>query len=144
MKLESRTGLMWINRPAVNRLRWIASPRVFAQPAVTRGCNGRSPAAWAGAMIRTISPSRANFGRCSACAVRSLSICGALDQADLMEFERIARHMQLAPNEALFTAGQAASSVHNLTAGVARLYKLLLCGCDRRRVGVPPFGGGLH
>ncbi len=49
-----------------------------------------------------------------------------------MEFERIARHMQLAPNEALFTAGQAASSVHNLTAGVARLYKLLPDG--RRQV----------
>ena len=85
-------------------------------------------------MIRTISPnlSRANFGRCSACAVRSLSICGALDQADLLEFERIARHVHLAPNEALFTAGQVASSVHNLTAGVARLYKLLPDG--RRQV----------
>jgi CRP/FNR family transcriptional regulator len=85
-------------------------------------------------MIRTISPNpnRASFGRCSACAVRSLSICGALDQADLMEFERIARHVHLAPNEALFTAGQVASSVHNLTEGVARLYKLLPDG--RRQV----------
>ena len=78
-----------------------------------------------GAMIRTISPNRASFGRCSACAVRSLSICGALDQADLAEFERIARQVQFAPNEALFTAGQVASAVHSLTAGVARLYKLL-------------------
>lgn len=85
-------------------------------------------------MIRTISPNpnRANFGRCAACAVRSLSICGALDQADLQEFERIARHLHLAPNEAIFTAGQVASSVHNLTAGVARLYKLLPDG--RRQV----------
>ena len=86
------------------------------------------------AMIRTISPNpnRANFGRCSACAVRSLSICGALDQADLQEFERIARHAHLEANEALFTAGQVASSVHNLTSGVARLYKLLPDG--RRQV----------
>jgi CRP/FNR family transcriptional regulator len=85
-------------------------------------------------MIRTISPkpTRVNFGRCSACAVRSLSICGALDQADLAEFERIARHVHLAANEALFTAGQVASSVHNLTAGVVRLYKLLPDG--RRQV----------
>ena len=84
-------------------------------------------------MIRTISPNpnRASFGRCSACAVRSLSICGALDQADLAEFERIARHIHLAPNEALFTAGQVASSVHNLTAGVARLYKLCRMGGGR-------------
>jgi CRP/FNR family transcriptional regulator, anaerobic regulatory protein len=85
-------------------------------------------------MIRTISPNpvRANFGRCAACAVRSLSICGALDQADLAEFERIARQVHLSPHEALFTAGQVASSVHNLTAGVARLYKLLPDG--RRQV----------
>src|SRR5207249_55664 len=83
-------------------------------------------------MIRTISPNRASFGRCSACTVRSLSICGALDQADLAEFERIARHIHFAPNEALFTAGQLAHSVHNLTAGVARLYKLLPDG--RRQV----------
>ncbi|SDP28394.1 transcriptional regulator, Crp/Fnr family [Afipia sp. GAS231] len=83
-------------------------------------------------MIRTTAPnpSRGNFGRCSACAVRSLSICSALDQADLVEFERIARHVHLTPNEALFTADQAAASVHNLTAGVARLYKLWP---DRRR-----------
>ncbi|MDI1267319.1 MAG: helix-turn-helix domain-containing protein [bacterium] len=85
-------------------------------------------------MIRTISanPNRVVFGRCTACAVRSLSICGGLDQDDLAEFERISRHVQLAPNEALFTAGEAARSVHNLTAGVARLYKLLPDG--RRQV----------
>jgi CRP/FNR family transcriptional regulator, anaerobic regulatory protein len=85
-------------------------------------------------MIRTTSPSsfRANFGRCTACAVRSLSVCGALDETDLVEFERIARHIHLAPNEALFTVGQAATSVHNMTAGVARLYKLLPDG--RRQV----------
>jgi len=86
------------------------------------------------AMIRTISPnpSRASYGRCSTCTVLSLSVCGALDQDDLAEFERIARHVQLAPNEALFNAGQIACSVHNLTAGVARLYKLLPDG--RRQV----------
>ena len=88
----------------------------------------------AGAMIRTISPkpNRANFGRCAACAVRSLSICGALDQGDLAEFERIARQVHLGPNEALITAGQVASAVHILTAGFARLYKLLPDG--RRQV----------
>src|SRR4030095_16597925 len=83
-------------------------------------------------MIRTISPNRASFGRCSACAVRSLSICGALDQADLAEVERIGRHVQLQPNEASLTGGQIASSVRSLTGGVARLYKLLPDG--RRQV----------
>src|SRR4029450_6393320 len=83
-------------------------------------------------MIRTISPNRASFGRCSACTVRSLSICGALDQADLAGSARPPPHVHLAPNEALFTAGQLAHSVHSLTAGVARLYKLLPDG--RRQV----------
>jgi CRP/FNR family transcriptional regulator len=120
-------------------------------------------------MIRTISPNRASFGRCSACTVRSLSICGALDQTDLAEFERIARHIHFAPSEALFTAGQIAHSVHSLTAGVARLYKLLpdgrrqvigfalpgsrhgavrslqlLGGRHRLRNGVPPLQRGVH
>jgi CRP/FNR family transcriptional regulator len=60
-------------------------------------------------MIRTISPNPnyIGFGRCSACAVRSLSICGALNQSDLAEFERIARHVHLAPSEVLFMAGEA-------------------------------------
>src|SRR4030095_7131133 len=83
-------------------------------------------------MIRTISPNRASFGRCSACTVRSLSICSALDQADLAEFERIARQVHLAPNEALSAPGQVAHAVHSLTAGVARLYKRLPDG--RRQV----------
>lgn len=110
------------------------SQRVLEQPATIGRCSGRSSAERAEAMIRTIAPNpnRALFGRCSACAVRSLSICGALDHADLVEFERIARQVHLAPNEALFTAGQLASSVHNMTAGVARLYKLLPDG--RRQV----------
>ena len=42
----------------------------------------RSALERAAAMIRTISPNRAGFGRCSACTVRSLSICGALDERD--------------------------------------------------------------
>src|SRR6185295_17603809 len=99
---------------------------------MTGGLNNRSPVERA--ELRTIAPNstRSSLGRCSACTVRSLSICGALDRADLAEFERIARHVHLASNEALFTAGQAAGSVHTLTAGVARLYKLLPDG--RRQV----------
>jgi CRP/FNR family transcriptional regulator len=77
-------------------------------------------------------PNRANYGRCSTCTIRSSSVCGALGQHDLAEFERIARQVHLAPNEALFAADQIAHSVHNLTAGVARLYKLLPDG--RRQI----------
>lgn len=86
------------------------------------------------AMIRTFSRNsdRATFGRCASCTVRLFSICGALDQADLVQFDRIAHHVKLAPNETLFMVGQDATSVHGLTAGVVRLYKLLPDG--RRQV----------
>src|SRR5947209_6363486 len=121
---------MWINLPRVEPLQ--CADRRVSRPSRQRT---QYPALKrTGDMIRTISPNpgRASFGRCAACAVRSLSICDALDHADLAEFERIARNLQLAPNEAMFTAGQVASAVHNLTAGVARLYKLLPDG--RRQV----------
>lgn len=85
-------------------------------------------------MTRTVTPNsnRPTFGRCATCTVRSLSICSVLNQADLVELERIAHHVQLASDEALFMAGQVASSVFGLTAGVARLYKVLPDG--RRQV----------
>ena len=85
-------------------------------------------------MIPTVTPNlnRATLSRCTTCTVRSLSICSALHQADLVELERIAQRVQLAPNEVLFMAGQVASSVFGLTAGVARLYKVLPDG--RRQV----------
>lgn len=70
--------------------------------------------------------------RCAVCDVRLLSICGVLDNADLLELERIGRSVNLAPNEALFTAGQSAGSVYNVTGGVVRLYKLLPDG--RRQI----------
>jgi CRP/FNR family transcriptional regulator len=78
------------------------------------------------------SPNRANFGRCAACGLRRLSICDALDDADLSEFERMARHVHLAPNDALFAAGEVAGAVHTMISGVARLYKLMPDG--RRQV----------
>ncbi len=90
---------------------------------------------WAGfVMIRSDfrNVTRASFGRCLACACRSLSICGVLDDSELVELERLARHVHLAPHEALFSAGQEAKSVHNIAAGVARMYKLLPDG--RRQI----------
>lgn len=75
---------------------------------------------------------RASFGRCLACACRTASICGVLDDADLLELERIARPLQLAPHDTLFSAGEEAKSVHSLSSGVARIYKLLPDG--RRQI----------
>ena len=98
------------------------------------GVQGRSAAGQAADMIRNNfqNPKRASFGRCTACGLRSLSICGALDDADISEFERMARHVHLAPNEALFTAGEVAGAVHSMMSGVVRLYKLMPDG--RRQV----------
>ena len=77
---------------------------------------------WAAGMIRNNFSESGEFRPLYGLyGLRSLSICGALDQADIAEFERIARHVHLAPNEALFTAGEVASAVHSMTSGVARL-----------------------
>jgi CRP/FNR family transcriptional regulator, anaerobic regulatory protein len=83
-------------------------------------------------MLRTVTLGKTNPDRCFACSVRPLSICDALDPADLAEFERISRQVHHARGEALFTAGAAADAVHSLTSGAARLYKLLPDG--RRQI----------
>lgn len=83
-------------------------------------------------MLRTVTLGKTNPERCFACSVRPLSICDALDPADLAEFERISRQVQHMRGEALFTAGEAADAVHSLTSGAARLYKLLPDG--RRQI----------
>jgi CRP/FNR family transcriptional regulator len=66
------------------------------------------------------------------CSVRSLAICGELNEAEHQEFERLAQHVRFGPKEALFSEDEMADSVYSLTEGIARLYKLLPDG--RRQI----------
>ncbi len=69
---------------------------------------------------------------CAHCTIRPLSICGALDSDELCELEGLARHAHFAPRQAIFSQDEAVDAVFNVTAGAARLYRLLPDG--RRQV----------
>jgi CRP/FNR family transcriptional regulator len=83
-------------------------------------------------MKRLVFPTLACAQQCTACGVRSFSLCAALDQSELRGFERLAHHIHFASKETLFLQDEFVSSVYNLNEGVARLYKLLPDG--RRQV----------
>jgi len=69
---------------------------------------------------------------CRFCGVRHLSICQALDAEELIELETIASDSVFDEKSVLFHEQDEASSVFNLTAGVARLIRSLPDG--RRQV----------
>ena len=69
---------------------------------------------------------------CSACPVRELTVCAALEDTELSRMADIVRGRQLAAQETLFSEGDEANSVYNVTAGTLKLYKLLPDG--RRQI----------
>jgi hypothetical protein len=66
-----------------------------------------------------------NGQACIDCAVRPLSICAALDRAELRELDHLGRHVHFGPRETVFAQEQMTTSFYNLLEGVMRLYKLL-------------------
>jgi CRP/FNR family transcriptional regulator len=64
--------------------------------------------------------------------VREKAVCGVLDCADLSEFKTLGWAVNLAPGQALFREGDAATRVFSVTRGTLKLYKLLADG--RRQV----------
>ncbi len=69
---------------------------------------------------------------CHSCAVRSLSICGAMRTDDLQRLETIRRDVNLQSQETLFYEGDAANALFNVTLGAIKVYKLLADG--RRQI----------
>lgn len=69
---------------------------------------------------------------CEQCRVRSLSLCGALEADELRELDRLSRPLSLSARETIFEQDELAESVFNITAGSARLYRLLPDG--RRQI----------
>ncbi len=69
---------------------------------------------------------------CSACAVRFISICAALDQDELQEIEALSQTASFSPKANLFTQDEPVVNVFSITEGVVRLYKLLPDG--RRQI----------
>jgi len=69
---------------------------------------------------------------CADCAVRRLSVCAALDRAELRELEQQSRQTRFAPCETVFAQEEITTSFYNVLEGVMRLYKLLPDG--RRQI----------
>jgi CRP/FNR family transcriptional regulator len=59
-------------------------------------------------------------------------MCGVLDDDELVELDRLARSVSVAPRHYLMHQDEPATSLYNVTAGVVRLYRLLEDG--RRQV----------
>lgn len=62
---------------------------------------------------------------CAACAVRELSICGALDPEQLKHLTTITAEVVMPPGQALFYEMDPAKFLYAIKSGCARVYKLL-------------------
>lgn len=71
-------------------------------------------------------------GRCGACEVRDLSICGALSAAELARLRSVSYSRHARPEETVIEEGDPATDLYNVVRGTVKLYKLLPDG--RRQV----------
>ena len=69
---------------------------------------------------------------CAACSVRDLALCGALTEAELARLDSIVTRLSVEPHAPIIDESEPARYLFNLTAGVAKLYKLLPDG--RRQI----------
>jgi len=69
---------------------------------------------------------------CGACPVRSLSVCAALEDEELDRLNAIVQSLRLEAHRTVFSEGDAAEHVYNVTSGTVKLYKLLPDG--RRQI----------
>lgn len=69
---------------------------------------------------------------CGACPVRVLTVCAALEPEELRRLADIAQSIRVEANQTLFSEGDAADTLYNVTSGTVKLYKLLPDG--RRQI----------
>jgi CRP/FNR family transcriptional regulator len=69
---------------------------------------------------------------CTDCAIRRLSVCAALENAELRQLEHLGHHINFASSETVFAQEELTTSFYNVIEGVMRLYKLLPDG--RRQI----------
>ena len=69
---------------------------------------------------------------CAACAVRDLSVCGALDNAEVARLNAIVSQSILEPGRMLFLEDDPADALYIVTDGCIKLYKMLPDG--RRQI----------
>ena len=69
---------------------------------------------------------------CLLCVIRSLSVCGALDEEELRELARLSQRVRFGSKMPLFAEGDHSNAVYNVSEGTVRLSKLLPDG--RRQI----------
>lgn len=69
---------------------------------------------------------------CEACESRPFSICGAIDEQDLARLDAASVQIDVSPGKTFMEEGEPAGDFFNVTAGTARLFKLLPDG--RRQI----------
>lgn len=69
---------------------------------------------------------------CAACAIRDISVCGALDAEDVARLNAVVTHQSLDPGETLFIEGDPADNLYIITNGCVKLYKMMIDG--RRQI----------
>jgi CRP/FNR family transcriptional regulator len=69
---------------------------------------------------------------CATCKSRFLAVCSALDEQELVTFDRVVQHRCLPAKTLLFEEGQPTDFVYSLTEGMVRLFRLLPDG--RRQI----------
>lgn len=69
---------------------------------------------------------------CAGCGARAFSVCDGLPEADLERLDALAETVRFAPGEVLIREGDPATKLFNLTAGSARVFKLMPDG--RRQI----------
>lgn len=69
---------------------------------------------------------------CGACPVRTLTVCAALEPEELRRMADILQTVRIDPGKTVFSEGDEAEALYNVTAGTVKLYKLLPDG--RRQI----------
>lgn len=77
-------------------------------------------------------PDVADLGPCSACPARADGMCGVLNAPELAKMAAITHRVRVRPQDTIFSEGDEAGQVFNITSGMLKLYKLLPDG--RRQI----------
>ena len=76
---------------------------------------------------------------CGVCTVRPLTVCAVLDDEEIGRLADLAQTQRVESNQTIFSEGDMASGVFNVTSGTVKVYKLLQDG--RRQITGFLFGG---
>ena len=90
-------------------------------------------------MVRSMTGVGVDVHPCGACPVRPLTVCAVLDDEEISRLADIVQTVRVDAQHTIFSEGDPATNVFNVTSGTAKLYKLLPDG--RRQITGFLFGG---